>query len=148
VLLFLHLVYLIYCVGLCLHFHITVPIFCIQVPTCWQKLLCTVQTYFCSALSSKLRQLRLKRKQDMACSDGSSATDKKVVRRKPKKTAVATQQIRQPMSDADFNGHVTELKVFIEFVCFQINLSSTFLLSKQSRSWGIFIGAADYLQWM
>lgn len=71
-----------------------------------------MQTYFCSALSSKLRHMRLKRKQD-ASSDSKSSTMEIVVKKKPLQSAVAVVTEHRPISAADFEKYKCEMKVSV-----------------------------------
>ena len=77
-----------------------------------------LQTYFCSALSSKVRHMRLKRKQDAVSFGGSkNAADgspsKKKVKQKAKLAAVAEHgsPAKRPLSASDFNKYKTEMQV-------------------------------------
>jgi len=75
-----------------------------------------LQTYFCSALSSKIRHMCLKRKQDASSYGGSSAVSvspRKKMKQKAKLTATAEQGSpakRRPLSAADFNKYKTEMQ--------------------------------------
>lgn len=65
------------------------------------------QAYFCSAMSSKIRHMRLKRKQEQS----NTVPEKKA----PKKAAVAQQsrpeQMDTSISADDFERYMTEMKV-------------------------------------
>ena len=95
---------------------------------------CFVQTYFCSALSSKIRQLRLKRKQ--ASASGESQSKKLDRRQAPMEVAISSlQETKKSFSEADFNSHVCEIKVFFSATIFtSVQQSCLFQLMSFSAS--------------